>query len=571
VKQEAALAGQGEEIIVGLDIGLRHLAMATLDPDGRARVIPNAEGHARTPTAVHFYQADGVVVGEEALKVATLEPDTTCLDVITLLGEQDGGRTFFERAWSPQELVALVLRKLRVDASELRGQEVTEACLSVPGFFDSAQRAALVAATEIAGWNVRAVVPQSTATLLGVGLGALPDPARALLVDVRDRGVEVTLLRREGDELLTLASELGPESGAYAVRAALEQLLIEAWRRELGEDPTTEPAWLSELQLSAAHALEGLGRSPTLMARIGAGDRRRGVRLEREPVIKAAWEPITAIARLALNACRRDGGRPPDAVLVTGDGAGIPGLRRALQFGLKVDPLRDDAWADASTRGVALLAAMRLQPDHPGLTPARPRPPRAPEAPRSSVTPPPPAAARPRVPPASGGAATDSGEARPRSPGKAVIGLADGGHLRPVKVREVTTRSLGMIVLDHDRTERVVEIVPDATPLPARFRGRFVYAFDNMTSVRVEVTEGRGTHRDQVRVIGTVELTGLPPRPRGTPIEVVYLYNDTQILQVEVTDLNTGKMKKVDIAFRGALSRPEVDAARSRTSSVHVG
>ncbi|HMV69917.1 MAG TPA: Hsp70 family protein, partial [Myxococcota bacterium] len=158
-----------------------------------------------------------------------------------------------------------------------------------------------------------------------------------------------------------------------------------------------------------------------------------------------------------------------------------------------------------------------------------------------------------------------------RTAGKARIGLADGGAPLPLRVREVTTRSLGMIALDQDRSERVVELIPEATPLPARYRGRFVYAYDNMTSVRVEVTEGRGTRRDQVRVIGAVELTGLPPRPRGTPIEIVYLYNDNQILQVELTDLDTGRMKTVDLTFRGALSRPEFDAARDRTSSVHVG
>jgi molecular chaperone DnaK (HSP70) len=107
--------------------------------------------------------------------------------------------------------------------------------------------------------------------------------------------------------------------------------------------------------------------------------------------------------------------------------------------------------------------------------------------------------------------------------------------------------------------------------LPARFRGRFVYAYDNMTSVRVEVTEGRGNTREQVRVIGTVALTGLPPRPRGTPIEVTYLYGEDQILAVEVTDLHSGKAVKADLVFRGALSADHREAARSRASVTHVG
>ncbi|HMV67165.1 MAG TPA: Hsp70 family protein, partial [Myxococcota bacterium] len=348
--EEATLGVAGP--VIGVDVGLRHLAMASLDADGRARVIPNAEGHPRTPAAVHFYQADGVVVGDEAMKVAALEPEFTSPDVIALLGEASG-LTFFERAWSPQELVALVLRKLREDAEDLRGEDVTDACLAVPGFFDSAQRAALLAAAEIAGWNVRAVVPHATASLVGLGLDGVADGARALLLDVRERGVEATLVRRDGDELHTLAGEHAIDAGLEAARLCLERALADAWRSALDEDPTEDPLRAAELRASTADALEVLARSTTAMARLGLGDRRVGHRLEREQAVKAIWEPITTIARLGLGACRRDGGRPPDVILLAGEGAGLPGLRRALQFALRVEPQRPEGWADASVRGAA--------------------------------------------------------------------------------------------------------------------------------------------------------------------------------------------------------------------------
>ncbi|MBW1879840.1 MAG: Hsp70 family protein [Deltaproteobacteria bacterium] len=142
--------------------------------------------------------------------------------------------------------------------------------------------------------------------------------------------------------------------------------------------------------------------------------------------------------------------------------------------------------------------------------------------------------------------------------------------LPPVEIRDCTTHPLGIIVLDKKRLERVVELVPEGTRLPHEYKGRFAYAYENMTAVRVEVTEGGGGQRDEVAVIGKVELTGLPPRPRGTPIEVIYAYGVDQILSIRVIDVETGKSREGIIRLQGSMSSDQVRDARSRNRQMAV-
>lgn len=541
--------------VIGVDVALTQITIAVLDADGRVRVIPNAEGHDRTPASVHFYEADGAVVGEEAVKVCELEPETTVLDVPTLLGE-DTVVTLYGKDWSPQELVALVLRKVREDAEAIRGHDISLGAFAVPGFFDSAMRAALTEAAAIAGWQIAAVLPTATAAIVGATGAALQATGRVFVVDVRERSVECTLVQRSDDTLTVMDVESAFGIGTCSLRDALRMRIAARWWAEIGVDPEADPVTRQMLRALTQDALGALGHKGRVTSHLGTGSDRRIYAWERESFVEESWPLLVDLVRPALRLLKRGGpAARPDHILMVGEGSRIPGLRRAIAVLLGADPLRDDGWLDAAGRGAAWLGTARLQPNHPGLHPNL-------VVQRGE---------RARGPVTDKGSPVDDVASPALSRQRATLGLADGGEVRAVRVREVTTLTLGMLVLQADRAERVVELIPAGTPLPARFRGRFVYAYDNMTSVRVEVTEGRGNTREQVRVIGTVALTGLPPRPRGTPIEVTYLYGEDQILAVEVTDLHSGRAVKADLVFRGSLSADHREAARSRASETHVG
>ena len=125
-------------------------------------------------------------------------------------------------------------------------------------------------------------------------------------------------------------------------------------------------------------------------------------------------------------------------------------------------------------------------------------------------------------------------------------------------------------MLDANLRERIVELIPEASALPTEKRGRFAYAYDNMTAVRVQITEGHGTSRDEVMVIGDVILDRLPPRPRGTPIDVIYRYNTDQILEVDIIDVETGAQRSATISIKGSLSQDRIERARANIGRARI-
>ena len=142
--------------------------------------------------------------------------------------------------------------------------------------------------------------------------------------------------------------------------------------------------------------------------------------------------------------------------------------------------------------------------------------------------------------------------------------------LPPVRVTDATSHPLGIVVLDRHHEERVVTLIPKSTAVPCEKKGRFAYAYDNMTAVRVEVTEGAGSTRDEVKVIAEVILEDLPPRPKGTPIDVVYRYGVNQILEIDIVDVESRRVRRARMDLRGELDSGTLDEAKKNVASFQV-
>ena len=142
--------------------------------------------------------------------------------------------------------------------------------------------------------------------------------------------------------------------------------------------------------------------------------------------------------------------------------------------------------------------------------------------------------------------------------------------LPPVQISDVTTHPLGMIVLDRHHQERVLTLIKPSTPVPCERRKRFGYAYDNTTAVRVEVTEGAGQTRDDVTVIGEVILDNLPPRAKGTPLEVLYRYNVNQILEVYIIDVETGTRHHAQINLKGNIGGKKMADRKRQIAQMRV-
>ncbi len=577
------MSDDATEVVLGIDLGTTFSAMSLVNDYGKPEIITNAEGFSTTPSVVHFYDDDACVVGEEAVKMVVIDPENVVRFIKRHMGEEDFTLEFFGRAYTPQEVSALILRKLKEDAEELLGVEVKDAVITVPAYFHSAQRGATAEAGAIAGLNVLSIINEPTAAAIAYGLDRIGGRRKLLVLDLGGGTFDVTVMEIDGTRLSTLASDGNAELGGKDWDDRLLNFVAEQFFEKFQTDPRDDAAPYQELYERCLHAKISLSTKPRAVIPVNYRGNRMAVPVDRE-----LFESLTAdlvqqcedTANIVLEKAKLTWADLDDVLLVGGS-TRMPMVRNMLERLSGKPPAEGVNPDECVALGAALAGVFRHRPDHPALRQKR-------EAIKRKVAENKP---KPKPPPQ-------------RAPRGAVIGLAYGGHaaqeaaeqiaqnalsadlplggpfdddedddaapLPNVTIEDATTHPLGIIVLDKKREERVVALIAEGTKLPHEFKGRFAYAYENMTAVRVEVTEGAGRYRDEVTVIGKVELTGLPPRPRGTPIEVIYRYGVDQILQVEVVDVQSGVSRALDIRFQGGMTSDQVDAARSRNREMIV-
>lgn len=585
----------GGGIVLGIDLGTTYSAVAHVNRFGKPEVLANAEGHSTTPSVVHFYDRDGVIVGEEAIKMCVLEPENVVRFIKRSMGEEGFALEFFDHAYTPQEISALILRKLKEDAEALTGEEIRDVVITVPAYFNTSQRGATVEAGSIAGLNVLSVINEPTAAAIAYGIDKLGGDRTLLVFDLGGGTFDVTVMKVEGNKLRTLASDGNAELGGKDWDDRLVNHVAESFVEQHGEDPRDEPSPFQELYERCLAAKITLSSKQQAMIPVSYKGRRAGVRVTREEFEAMTVDLVQQCietTELVLEKARLSHLQIDDVLLV-GGATRMPMIRDALTSTFGKDPIADLNPDECVALGAALAGVIRYRPEHPAFSQAEEPPPPAPVERSPSMEPPP---ARPSVGPSASAAAiglADGGSFAVRSgpPESPVMPEHGSDPSQPVfalpgdvEIQDATTHPLGIIVLDRNRQERVVELIPEGTPLPHEFHGRFTYAYENMRAVRVEVTEGHGTYRDEVSVMAKVELKGLPPRPKGTPIDVIYRYGIDQILSVQVIDVETGQSREVKLHFAGTLgdsayqdsSSPaygsgSLQSARERNQNIRVG
>jgi molecular chaperone DnaK len=554
-----------DDIVLGIDLGTTFSAMAWVNRFGKPEIVANAEGKATTPSVVHFYDEEACVVGDEAVKMVVIDPANVVRFIKRHMGEENLTMEFYGRQYSPQEISALILRKLKEDAEEILGVEVKDAVITVPAYFNSAQRGATSQAGEIAGLNVLSIINEPTAAAIAYGLDRLGGQRNLLVFDLGGGTFDVTVMRINGTKLSTIASDGNAELGGKDWDDRLVNHVADEFVARYQLDPRDEPVAYQELYERCLHAKITLSSKDRVVVPVNFRGHRMVCNVERElfeSLTRDLVDQCEHTATIVLEKAKMTWSEI-DEVLLVGGSTRMPMVRDLLRRLSAREPNTSMNPDECVALGASLAGVFRHRPEHPALKAKRTAIADRLKERRTDLM--------PLVP--------NSPTNPQRSPSRgASVGLADGGHgategapmLPDVQIEDATTHPLGIVVLDKTRQERVVELIPEGSRLPHEFRGRFAYAYENMTAVRVEVTEGVGTRRDEVTVIGKVELTGLPPRPKGTPIEVVYSYDIDQILQVQVIDVETGVSRAVRIRFQGGLTQDELGAARERARGIHV-
>jgi molecular chaperone DnaK len=535
---------QGDnDIILGIDLGTTFSAMAYVDRFGKSAIIPNADGHATTASVIHFYDRNACVVGEEAVKMVVVDPTNVVRFIKRSMGDTDFQLDFFGVSYTPQELSAFILRKLKNDAEEALGRPIQNCVITVPAYFNAAQRGATAEAGQIAGLNVLSIINEPTAAAIAMGLEHLGKNRRLLVFDLGGGTFDVTVMEIRGTTLRTLASDGNAELGGKDWDDRLLSYVAEQFRDRFGLDPRDDPLPYQELYERCLHAKISLSTKPRAVIPVNFRGHRMVVSVTREQfdsICHDLVEQCVDTCQIVLDKAGLTWADVDESLLVGGS-TRMPMIRETLKS-VSGRPLARGVNPDECVSlGAALAGVFRHQPNHPAL-----------RAHRAAI-----ARARAR-----GQRPAQTSSPTPQTPTPAREPEPTAG-LQSLTVKDAATHAMGIVVLDADHKERVINLIPESTPLPAEKRGRFAYAYDNMTAVRVEVTEGTGGSRSEVTVIGEVVLENLPPRLRGTPIDVIYRYTENQLLEVHVIDVETRALRRARLNLKGSLDSRRLDKARS--------
>ena len=488
---------------IGIDLGTTNSCAATVE-GGRPVIIPNAEGERTTPSAVAFSKDGERLVGTVACRQAAVNPDRTIASVKRRMGS-DWRANIDGKAFTAQEISAMILRKLRRDAEAFLGQDVTQAVITVPAYFDDAQRQATKDAGKIAGLDVLRIINEPTSAALAYGLDN-GTPQKVMVYDLGGGTFDVSIIEIGDGVIEVLATSGDNHLGGDDFDERVANYLLDQFKREHGEDLRGNKAALQRVREAAEQAKKELSSLDSahvnlpFLAQNASGPLHLDATITRaafDDMTRDLVERTTAPVQTALN----DAGIAASelgCVLLVGGSTRTPAVQAHVRKLTGQEPSASINPDECVATGAAIQAA------------------------------------------------TLSG---------ASTGLVRANSLL---LLDVTPLSLSIETVGGVATR----LVERNTTLPVHYSQVFSTAAAFQTSVEVKVLQGERPMAADNKAIGTFRLKGIKRAPAGVPqIEVTFDIDANGILTVSAKDLDTGKQQSITIDDSDRMSDDEVNQA----------
>ncbi len=504
-------------MLVGIDLGTTFSAIARLGADGRAEILTNREGERTTPSVVMF-EDGSIIVGEQAKDNSVVDPYSVCQFVKRQMGKKAFSFDISsDQKYSAEDISAMILKRLKEDAENATGETIDGAVITVPAYFDDAQRKATQDAGEIAGLKVLGIINEPTAAALAYCHGQANSDGIVMVYDVGGGTFDITIMRLS-DNLtkVDILSTTGNRNlGGFDFDNAIINKVIDEFKKEHNLDLEDDDVACQDLRIKAENLKKALSSRPKASLSIVSQGKPIKVEITREEfeaMIKSQIDSTKASMEIAMD----DAGlkwSDISKILLVGGSTRIPAIQNMIKDLTGIEPSHELNPDEAVAMGAAYYADT-LNVETTG------------EKPKAE---------------------------------------------KEIKVTDVNSHSLGVITVDdNNENEYATFLIKRNTPIPAYGEDVFKTVVENQKSLRVRVVEGEDEDPEYDTIIGT-SLMDLTPRPKGSPLRFMMQYDSNGIIHVRVKDDIDGRdLGEMHIDREANLTDEEVNDKKKYIGGIDI-